>query len=267
MPCARASQPMPPPSVRPPRPTSPVSPNGVARPWAAAAVVYSPAVVPPWAVPVRRNGSMSTARIARRSISRPPSVVEWPATLWPPPRTAMSRPSSRPATTARAISEACRGAGRWRPGACRTRCCGRRARRRSRRSPWSRTWAPNSARRVRASDAARTLGLGQDVGRASDGAAGQGRPSRGRGGPGGRCAAGGSAGGPARGGGTARGGHRVRLLWGSLWGSPWAVSACSPGTGTPASGRQPAIARDESPAATGRMTMARAGFARERVPA
>ena len=36
-PCLRASQPMPPPRVRPPRPTEPVSPNGVAKPCCPAA--------------------------------------------------------------------------------------------------------------------------------------------------------------------------------------------------------------------------------------
>ena len=61
IPCLRASQPMPPPSVRPPRPTDSVSPNGVAIPYVCAAVVYSPAVAPPWAEPIQRIGSMSTA--------------------------------------------------------------------------------------------------------------------------------------------------------------------------------------------------------------
>ena len=45
-PYLRASQPIPPPSVRPEIPTEPASPNGVARPWAAAATVYSDAVSP-----------------------------------------------------------------------------------------------------------------------------------------------------------------------------------------------------------------------------
>ena len=68
-PCLRASQPMPPPRVRPPRPTEPVSPNGVAKPCCPAAAVYSPAVAPPWAEPIPRTGSMSIARIAPRSMS------------------------------------------------------------------------------------------------------------------------------------------------------------------------------------------------------
>ena len=40
-PYLRTSQPIPPPSVSPAMPTEPVSPNGVASPWAAAATVYS----------------------------------------------------------------------------------------------------------------------------------------------------------------------------------------------------------------------------------
>ena len=55
-PCLRASQPMPPPRVRPPRPTEPVSPNGVANPCCPAAEVYSPAVAPPWAEPMPGPG-------------------------------------------------------------------------------------------------------------------------------------------------------------------------------------------------------------------
>ena len=42
-PYLRTSQPIPPPRVSPAMPTEPVSPNGVARPWAAAAIVYSSA--------------------------------------------------------------------------------------------------------------------------------------------------------------------------------------------------------------------------------
>ena len=72
-PCLRTSQPMPPPRVRPAMPTLPVSPNGVARPWAAAATVYSPARRPGWAQARRRSGSMCRPFIAPRSRTMPPS--------------------------------------------------------------------------------------------------------------------------------------------------------------------------------------------------
>jgi hypothetical protein len=52
---------------------------------------------------------MSMARMAPRSISIPPSLVEWPATLWPPPLTAISRSRWRAVTTARATSMAVSG--------------------------------------------------------------------------------------------------------------------------------------------------------------
>ena len=103
-PCLRTSQPIPPPSVRPASPTLPVSPNGVASPWAAAAVVYSPAVRPGWAQARRRSGSMWRPFIAERSTTRPPSVALW--MLWPPARTASSRPWSAANVTARATSAA-----------------------------------------------------------------------------------------------------------------------------------------------------------------
>ena len=132
MPCLRASQPMPPPRVRPPRPTEPVSPNGVANPCWFAAHVYSPAVAPPWAEPMPRTGSMSMARSAPRSISIPPSLVEWPATLWPPPRDGdleveVAGRDDRP----RDVDRATRG-GRSARAAGRSGCCARRAPRRSR---------------------------------------------------------------------------------------------------------------------------------------
>ena len=105
-PCLRASQPIPPPRVRPAMPTLPVSPNGVARPWAAAATVYSSARRPGWAQASRRSGSMWRPFIAPRSRTIPPSDVLWPARLWLPPRTASSRPVSRAKTTVRATSPA-----------------------------------------------------------------------------------------------------------------------------------------------------------------
>ena len=74
-PYLRASQPIPPPSVRPAIPTEPVSPNGVARPWAAAATVYSDAVSPACAHASRRSGSMWRPFMAPRSRTIPPSFV------------------------------------------------------------------------------------------------------------------------------------------------------------------------------------------------
>src|SRR5829696_6478216 len=86
---------MPPLSVIPPIPTEPVSPKPVASPWAAAAVVYSPAVRPVSAHAVRLSASISSARICARSSTIPPSDTPWPAPLWPPLRTASSAPVSR----------------------------------------------------------------------------------------------------------------------------------------------------------------------------
>ncbi len=74
-PYLRASQPMPPPSVRPAIPTEPVSPNGVARPWTAAACVYSIAVRPGCAQAMRRSTSMWSPFIWLRSRTMPPSTV------------------------------------------------------------------------------------------------------------------------------------------------------------------------------------------------
>ena len=81
-PCLRASQPMPPPRVRPAMPTLAVSPNGVARPCAAAATVYSSARRPGWAQARRRSGSMWRPFMPPRSRTIPPSDVLCPARLW-----------------------------------------------------------------------------------------------------------------------------------------------------------------------------------------
>ena len=55
---------------------------------------------------VRRSGSISSARIAERSSTIPPSETPWPAGLWPPPRTASSSPLSRASAMTRATSAA-----------------------------------------------------------------------------------------------------------------------------------------------------------------
>ena len=103
-PYLRTRYPMPPPRVMPPMPTEPVSPKPVASPWAAAAVEYAAAVIPVCAHAVRPATSMSIARMSERSSTTPPSVVPWPAPLWPPLRTASSTPVSRARLTTRATS-------------------------------------------------------------------------------------------------------------------------------------------------------------------
>ena len=67
----RRRKPTPPPSVMPPIPTDPVSPKPTASPWAAAAVVNSPAVRPVSAHAVRLSTSTSMAFIADRSSTMP----------------------------------------------------------------------------------------------------------------------------------------------------------------------------------------------------
>ena len=103
--CGRGSR-SPPPSVIPPIPTEPVSPKPVARPCSPTAVEYSAAVRPVSAQAVRPSTSMSSAFMSRRSRTMPPSVVLWPAPLWPPLRTASSRPVSRASAIDAATSSA-----------------------------------------------------------------------------------------------------------------------------------------------------------------
>ncbi len=55
-----------------------------------------PSSAPPAVRARRRAGSTLTSFIRPRSMTRPPSVVEWPTALWPPARTAISRSRSRP---------------------------------------------------------------------------------------------------------------------------------------------------------------------------
>ena len=109
MPYLRARKPIPPPSVMPPMPTEPVSPKPVARPCSPAAFVYSPAVSPVSAHAVRPSASMSSAFIADRSRTMPPSETPKPGPLWPPLRTASSLPESRASDTTAATSRASTG--------------------------------------------------------------------------------------------------------------------------------------------------------------
>src|SRR5262245_56534255 len=98
------SQPMPPPRLRPPTPVWPTMPPVVARPCAWVSWSTSPHRAPPWTWAMRPAGSTVTARIADRSITIPSSHVAVPATLWPPPRTAISRSRWRAKRTAAATS-------------------------------------------------------------------------------------------------------------------------------------------------------------------
>ena len=103
-PCLRMSHPMPPPRLRPPTPVWPTMPPVVARPWACVSWSTSPHRAPPWTRAVRSTRSTETARIAERSMTIPSSHTAVPATLWPPPRTAISRSQSRAKRTAAATS-------------------------------------------------------------------------------------------------------------------------------------------------------------------
>ena len=91
---------MPPPSVRPAMPVVETAPPVVARPNACVSRSNSPHVRPGCARTVRVFGSTRIAFRAERSITRPPSHRAFPATLWPPPRIASSRPWARPEPSA-----------------------------------------------------------------------------------------------------------------------------------------------------------------------
>src|SRR6266511_1706191 len=103
-PCLRMSQPMPPPRLTPPTPVWLTMPPVVARPCACVSWSTSPHRAPPWTRAVRSTGSTEAARIADRSITIPSSHTAVPATLWPPPRTAISKSRSRAKRAAVATS-------------------------------------------------------------------------------------------------------------------------------------------------------------------
>ena len=103
-PCRRVSQPTPPPTVSPATPVPETTPSGTASPCAWVAWLTSASVAPGWTRTIRRRGSTPTARSAPRSRTIPPSTVPWPATLWPPPRTASRSPCSRARATAGPMS-------------------------------------------------------------------------------------------------------------------------------------------------------------------
>jgi hypothetical protein len=64
----RASQPIPPPSVRPPTPVCDTLPAVVARPYRCAALSSAPSSAPPCTQARRRTGSTRTPPIGLRSI-------------------------------------------------------------------------------------------------------------------------------------------------------------------------------------------------------
>src|SRR5512132_3996016 len=105
-PCLRMSHPMPPPRLTPPTPVWLTMPPVVARPCACVSWSTSPHRAPPWTRAVLSTRSTETARIAERSMTIPSSHTAVPATLWPPPRTAISRSRSRAKRTAVATSAA-----------------------------------------------------------------------------------------------------------------------------------------------------------------
>ena len=99
-PCSRASQPIPPPRVKPPTPVCETLPAVVARSYGWVAASSAPSRAPPWTHARRRSGSTRTSPIGLRSIIRPPSGTASPTTLCPPERTPISRPSRRANATA-----------------------------------------------------------------------------------------------------------------------------------------------------------------------
>ena len=82
---------------------------GTARPCSCVARSRSASVAPASARTMRRSGSTSTPRISEWSITRPPSTVPYPATLWPPPRIATGSPASRAKARAATTSPVERG--------------------------------------------------------------------------------------------------------------------------------------------------------------
>jgi hypothetical protein len=91
---------MPPPSVTPAIPVVEAMLPVLARPKAFVAWSKSAQVAPPSARTVRRTGSTCTLLMVARSTTRPPSHIEKPGTLCPPPRTATSRSWARAKLTA-----------------------------------------------------------------------------------------------------------------------------------------------------------------------
>ena len=94
-PCARMSQPMPPPSVRPARPVVVLMPIGTATPCGTVAASRSPSSAPGSTLTRVRSALSSTPRRSPWSITTPSSTRALPDTLWPPPMIETGRPCSR----------------------------------------------------------------------------------------------------------------------------------------------------------------------------
>ena len=99
-PYLRMSQPIPPPSVSPAMPVWVTMPEGTARPKTWVSRSSSPRSTPAWARAVPASGSTRMPFMGERSMTTPPSQEDRPGKLWPPPRTAVSRPERRPNATA-----------------------------------------------------------------------------------------------------------------------------------------------------------------------
>src|SRR6185436_15035252 len=104
MPYLPMSHPRPPPRVRPATPVDEITPPVLASPCSCVSRLYSFHVAPPWTRAVLFLTSTCMPFISDRSISSPPSIVPRPATLWPPPLMATSKPLSRASVTASTIS-------------------------------------------------------------------------------------------------------------------------------------------------------------------
>ena len=98
------SQLIPPVRVRPPIPVSMKVPEGAAKPWAKVAASRSINRDPASASAVFAAGSTVAPRHRDKSMRSAPSGEEWPATLWPPPRTPIARPDSAAQRTAAMMS-------------------------------------------------------------------------------------------------------------------------------------------------------------------
>src|SRR5207302_1514826 len=91
-PYLRPMRPTPPPSVSPATPVSAAVPAVVASPKACASRSNSPSSTPDSTRARPARGSTRTLRMDDTSTTRPPSQPDCPDRLWPPPRTAVSRP-------------------------------------------------------------------------------------------------------------------------------------------------------------------------------
>ena len=99
-PCFLASQPTPPPRVKPATPVLDTTPAGTARPKTCGFTIQLPEQHAGLTRARRSLGSTWMPFMRDRSITIPPSHSARPPTLWPPPRTATSSPCSRAKRTA-----------------------------------------------------------------------------------------------------------------------------------------------------------------------